>query len=67
MRTIIYVFFPHFSKKAQCGNLNILAEEAVGRRDDPARGHQGAGTEVRVSDVNCRHPGVCTWQGRGPT
>lgn len=41
---------------------NILAEETVSRRDNPAGGHQGASAEVRLSHVNGRHPGVSTWQ-----
>lgn len=42
--------------------FDVLAEEAVSRRDDPAGRDQGAGAEVELSDVNGCHPGMSTWQ-----
>ena len=44
--------------------LLLLAEEAVGGRDDPAGGHQGPGAELRPADVDGHHPGVGPGQRR---
>lgn len=42
----------------------VLAEEAVSGRHDPAGGHQGAGAEVQLPNINGHHPGMSTRQSR---